>query len=533
MATAAPKLKTRPLDLLRLLAFAVAALAVLPLLAIVWLAMTQPETTSIPNALMAGYALDTALLAIAVGIGTVVLGSASAWLVVMYRFPGRDLFSWALALPLACPAFVLAYVYADMFDVAGPLRTWLRLEHGIDAFPFEMRSLGGASFVLACAFYPYVYLTTRAAFTSQSICALESARMLGASSLATFGRVALPLARPAIAAGAALAVMETIADFGAVQFLGVQTLTTGIVRAWSSYGAPGAAARLALLLMGAAVMLLWIERLARTGQRYGGTSARWRLLEASRLGGAKGWGATAFCSTLLTSALLLPVFWLGWKALSFAPDSERLLDAASHSLFLAAVAAVVTVLLATLLAFGTRANPLSARIASLGYATPGVVVAVGLLGPVSLLWGTIPGAASGFGAGIVLLIYAYAARLMAAALEPIDAGMTRIPASVERAARSLGESEAGALRRVHLPLIRGSLAAAGLLVFIDVLKELPATLILRPFDFDTLAVLAHGYAADERLIRAAWPSLILLLLALGPVAFLSRRIAASRPGAGA
>lgn len=531
MATAALDLSTRPLNFLRLSGIAVAGLAVLPLLAIVWLAATQPETTAIPGSLMARYAVDTLVLAVAVGAGAVLLGSVSAWLVVMYRFPGRDLFAWTLALPLACPGFVLAYAYADMFDVAGPLRSWLRLEHGIAWFPFEMRSLWGASFVLACAFYPYVYLTARAAFTSQSICALESARMLGASSFATFRRVALPLARPAIAAGAALAVMETIADFGAVQFLGVQTLTTGIVRAWSSYGAPGAAARLALMLMGAAILLLWIERLARSRQRFGGTSARWRLLEAAPLSGIKGWGATLFCAGLLTAGLLLPVFWLAWKALGHAPDAQRLFDAATHSLTLAAGAAVVTVALATLLAFGTRANPLSARVASLGYATPGVVIAVGLLGPVSFLWQSMPAAASGFGAGIVLLVYAYSARLMAAALEPIDAGLTRVPASMERASRSLGESEAGTLRRVHMPLMRGSLLAAALLVFIDVLKELPATLILRPFDFDTLAVLAHSYASDERLMQAAWPSLILLLLALGPVAFLSRKIAVSRPGA--
>ena len=228
---------TPKISSLRLAAIAAAAVAVLPLLAIVWLAITRPASAAIPPELIARYATTTALLAALVAIGATTLGAISAWLVVMHRFPGRDLFAWALALPLAAPAFALAYAYADLLDVAGPIHTVLR-SAGVDA-TLDIRSLPGAAFVLSCAFYPYVYLTARAAFVSQSVCALEAARTLGSSPLDAFRRVALPLARPALAAGAALAVMETLADYGAVNFLGVQTLTTGVVRAWSTYGAPG------------------------------------------------------------------------------------------------------------------------------------------------------------------------------------------------------------------------------------------------------------------------------------------------------
>jgi iron(III) transport system permease protein len=513
---------------LRVAAMVAAALAVIPLLAVVWLALSRPASADIPPALIARYAATTAVLGISVAIGATTLGAISAWLVVMHRFPGRDLFAWALALPLAAPAFALAYAYADLFDVAGPLRMFLRATLGFDALPFEMRSLPGAAFVLSCAFYPYVYLTARAAFVSQSVCALEAARTLGSSPMDAFRRVALPLARPALAAGAALAVMETLADYGAVNFLGVQTLTTGVVRAWSVFSAPGSAARLALILLFAAAVLLWVERLNRAGESYGASSARWRTLTEVPLVGPSRWLASGFCLLLLTAGLLLPAGWLAYKASTYTPEFGRVFRAASVSFGLGLVGAAVTVTLAAVIAFGARGQKFAQRIVSLGYATPGAVMAVGLLAPAGILWRG--GIANGVAMGLGLLVFAYAARLMAAALEPIDAGLARVTPSMDRAARTLGETETGAVRRVHVPLARGALWTAGLLVFVDVMKELPATLILRPFNFDTLAVLADRYAADERLAEAAWPSLLIVLAAAPAVIFLSRRVAKSRPG---
>lgn len=514
---------------LRLAAYAAAALAVAPLGSVVWLALSRGAEAAMSPALIGRYALTSAALAALVAMGTTALGASAAWLVVMYRFPGRALFAWALALPLAAPAFALAYGYADLLDVAGPVRSEFQSATGLAAWPLDIRSLPGTALVLSLALYPYVYLTARAAFITQSICALEAARTLGASPREVFRRVALPLARPAIVAGAALAVMETLADYGAVNFLGVQTLTTGVVRAWSVFGSPAAAARLSLVLLAAAALLLWLERANRLGASYAANSARWRTLVQAPLRGWKPWAASAFCALLLTLALLLPAGWLLARGLGVSPDPASLSRAAAVSLGLAVTGAGLTVTLAAVLALGERTGHAAKRIASLGYATPGAVMAVGLLAPAALLWGA-GGAARGAAAGLALLLCAYAARLMASALQPIEAGLTRITPSVEQAARTLGATEAGSLRRVHLPMVRAALWTAGLLVFVDVMKELPATLMLRPFDFDTLAVLADRYAGDERLAQAAWPALLILLAAVGPVVFLTRKVAGSRPG---
>ena len=515
---------------LRLAAYLAAAIALLPIAGVVWAAATGEGAAAIGLDLIARYALTSAVLSLLVAAGTLVMGATAAWLVVMYRFPGRGVFSWALALPLAAPAFAIAYGYTDMLDVAGPLRTALRAAFGREMFPFEMRSLWGAAFVLTGAYYPYVYLTARAAFITQSVCALEAARTMGSGPLEVFRRVALPLARPALAARAALAVMETLSDYGAVNFLGVQTLTTGVVRAWSVFGSPGAAARLSMLLLVAAAALLWLERRNRLGESYGATSARWRVLAQTPLPGWTAWAATGWCVMLLGFGLVIPAGWLAYRAVSAAPDLPHLLRAAGVSLGLSVVGAVLTVGLACLLAFGNRTGAWAKRLASLGYAAPGAVLAVGLLGPAALVWrgaGTFGMAA---GVSLLLLLLAYAARLMASALQPIEAELARVTPSMDRAARSLGETEAGAVRRVHAPLAKSALWTATLLILVDVLKELPATLMLRPFNFDTLAVLADRYAGDERLGQAAWPALLIVLAALPPIIFLSRKVMGSRPG---
>lgn len=512
---------------LRLGAIFAALIALAPLAAVLATA-AGPMADSLTGETFWRYARTSAALVVLVGLGTGLLGGVAAWLVAMHDFPGRRLFSWALVLPLAAPAFVLAYGYASLFDVAGPIRTAWRSAFGWDP-PFEMRTLWGAALVMTLAFYPYVYLTLRAALISQSSSLAEAARTLGRTRRQAFLKVTLPLARPAIAAGMALAVMETIADYGATSYLTVQTLTTGVVRAWSIFYSAAEAARLALPLLAVAAVLLWIERanrkaVAETGQ------ARWRDVERYRLRGPAAWGASAFCLTLIGLGLLLPLGWLihlGWHA---EQDLARLIASGRNVLILGGVAALFTTVLATMVALGAREGRFLPRLLSLGYATPGVVMAIGLLAPASLIWRAFPSTVSSFLMAIILLILAYAARLMAAALEPIDAGLQRVGRSVRAAARTLGESEAGAARRVDLPIASGALFTAALLVFIDVLKELPATMILRPFGFDTLAVMADYYAKDERLGEAAWPSVVIVLIAAPAVMWLTRRVSHSRPG---
>lgn len=513
---------------LRVLGLLAALVAVLPLIGVVAAALSGGEA-DIAAADLGRYALTSAALALIVAGVTAVLGSVAAWLVVMHDFPGRSVFAWALALPFAMPAFAVAYAYADLFDVAGELNTWLRATVGF-GLPFRMRSLWGAGFVLGFAFFPYVYLAMRAAFVNLPVHALEAARSLGAAPRRAFLAVALPMARPALAAGVALAVMETLADYGAVQFLSVQTLTTGVVRAWFVYGSLASAAQFALPLLGAAALLLWIERAGRRSRSYGSAGAKWRPLPVTGLKGAKAWLAFAYCLLLLTLGLLLPAGWLAWSSIDVQPDWPRLIAATRNTLTLGVGGAAVTVVLATALALAARSLPLTARVASLGYATPGAVMAIGLLLPAAWIWSVVPGGSGNVVAGLALLLYAYAARLMAAALEPVDAGLSRVTPSMIHAARGLGATEGAAAWRVQLPIAAPALFTAAIVVLVDVLKELPATLILRPFNFDTLAVIADNYARDERLANAGWPSLILVALALPPVIWLSRKVAHARPG---
>lgn len=521
-----PLLAARPSPL-RTGAVIAALVALIPLVAVLITAGGQATDSLTPETFWR-YARTSGALVLLVGLGTGVIGGLAAWLVALHEFPGRRLFSWALVLPLAAPAFVLAYGYASLFDVAGPIRTAWRTTFGWDP-PFEMRTLWGAALVMTLAFYPYVYLTLRAALLSQSSSLVEAARTLGLSRRQAFMRIALPLARPALAAGMALAVMETLADYGATSYLTVQTLTTGVVRAWAVFSSTAEAARLALPLLVAAAVLLWVERANRKAVGEAG-QARWRGIEREHLGGVKGWGAAAYCSLLILLGLALPLGWLihlGWAG---DHDIARLVSGARNALGIGVVAALVTTLLATVVALGTRHDRFLPRLLSLGYATPGAVMAIGLLAPAALIWRAFPSTASSVLMALTLMVLAYAARLMAAALEPIDAGLQRVGSSVGAAARTLGEDAIGAARRVDLPIASGALFTAALLVFIDVLKELPATMILRPFGFDTLAVMADYYAKDERLGEAAWPSLVIVLVALPAVLWLTRRVSHSRPG---
>lgn len=507
---------------LHILGWTAAVIALLPLFGVLYAAI-QPGRADIAFKDVARYGATSAIVALGVAVVTGIIGTLAAWLVALHRFPGSRFFAWALALPLAVPAFALAYAYSQIFDVGGLFRMWLRPTLGFD-IPLQMRSIPGAIFVLSCAFYPYVFLAMRMAFVNQSVHPIEAARMLGCSVGKAVWRTALPLARPALAAGLALAIMETLADYGAVQFLSVQTLTTGVVRAWSVYGSPASAARFALPLLVTAAALLALERWGRQGRRYETSRGQQRTLEPVPLSALKALAATTFCLGLLGLSLLLPMGYLLWRSLEVTPDWPRLMAATVRTLGMGLSGALATVFLATLLALGARHLPVVTRIASLGYATPGAVMAIGLLGPAAVLWSLFPGLVSGLGVGVALLIYAYAARLMAAALEPIEAGLNKVTPAMTQAARTLGQSELSTAARVQLPIAKGALLTAGLIVFVDVLKELPATLILRPFDFDTLAVLASNYALDERLAQAGWPSLLIVGLALPGVIWLTRQV---------
>jgi iron(III) transport system permease protein len=487
---------------------------------------------------LARYVGNTALLLAGVACGVIAIGVLCAWLVTAYRFPGRDLLEWALMLPLAMPAYVMAYAYTDWLEFAGPVQSALREATGWQAreywFP-EIRSLGGAAAMLTLALYPYVYLIARTAFLDLSRSAIEAGRLAGLSAWGAFWRVAVPLARPAIAAGAALALMETLADFGTVSYFALEVFTTGIFKAWISMGDSVAAAQLSACLLGFVVLVLALERASRGRAAY--ASSTRRPVPPHRLQGARALAVAAVCAAPVALGFVLPVLILCALAWDERIAGARLAALVGNSFTLAGLTALVAVGLATLMAYSariTRSSLVAAanRAAGLGYAVPGAVIAVGVLVPLGRFdnlagawleqaWGIQVGLL--LTGSIVALVYAYVVRLLAVALQTMDAGLAKITPSMDDAARSLGAGPGSALARVHLPLLVPSLAAAALLVFVDVLKELPATLTLRPFNFDTLAIEAYNLAKDERLAEAAAPSLVIVAVGLAAVLFVTKR----------
>ncbi len=532
----------------RMLALAVALLLALPVGAVAAHIFQQTDLMGhLAETVLPRYIQNTLWMMLAVPLGTAVIGAGCAWLVTMCRFPGRRIFEWALILPLAAPAYILAYVYADFLQHAGPVQTGLRSAMGWgprDGWFPNVRSLPGAIMMFTLTLYPYVYLLARAAFLKQSVGVFEAARTLGMGPWRAFHRIALPLARPAIATGVALALMETLADFGTVAHFGVQTFTTGIYRALFSFGDAVAAAQLATILLGFVFILLALERITRRGRSYqaGGV---YKALPAYRLRGWRALCAVAACATPIVLGFLLPAGLMAAMALEAGNLLEaRTLRLVFNTFTLAGMAAAAAVLVALLLAYANRLDRSwlvrwAVRTAGLGYAVPGSVIAVGLLIPLGALdnWidasmRSVFGIATGlvFTGGVVALIYAYLVRFMAVALHTVEAGLTKVTPSMDDAAQTLGRSPWTAAREVHVPILSSSLLTAGLIVFVDVMKELPATMILRPFDFDTLAIAAYNFASDERLVQSAGPSLMIVLVGLLPIILLSRRIAASRPG---
>lgn len=527
---------------LPLVAVVLAVLVSLPVASILF-NIFQPDTAGVwshlAETVLGEYVFNSVALALGTGLGAALLGTGAAWIVAMYRFPGRGVLEWALLLPLAMPTYVIAYVYTDIFQFAGPVQSLLRESFGWSRddywFP-EVRSLEGAILIFSLVFYPYVYVLARAAFLERSGVLLEAARSLGLSQRAAFVRVALPLARPAVAGGVALVIMETLAEFGAVSYFGVPTFTTGIYRAWYAFGDPVAASQLAASLLAVVALALMLEKASRGRARF--DDAGGRPVDRPRLRGWPAWLALAACLLPLAGGFLLPGGLLLNMALD-AGDSQfgvKYLTLAGNSLMLASIASVLAVMVALLLAYAGRAHPgrLMAsvkRLASLGYAVPGTVIAVGALIPLTaldhalILWFREQ---YGMTLGLVItgsataLVFAYLARFLAVALNAVESSLARIRPSLDEAARSLGASRAGVLARVHVPLLSGGILSGLLLVFVDVMKELPATIVLRPFNFETLATQVYILAADERLAEAATPSLIIVAVGLIPVVLLSR-----------
>jgi len=497
------------------------------------------------------YVANSLLLVLGVGALVLLLGTVPAWLITMYRFPGRKALGWALLLPMAMPAYIIAYTYTGLLDVTGPVQGALRdlsgWQYGDYWFP-EIRSLGGAITMLALVLYPYVYLLSRAAFLEQSLCVLEVSRSLGCGPYRAFFVVALPLARPAVIAGLSLVMMETLADYGTVQYFGVATFTTGIFRTWFGLGSSTAAAQLAAVLLAFIMMAVLLEAWSRRQARYHHTSGRYRKLVRSPIRGWRSWLATLICLAPVAFGFVVPAGQLlTWAAQTWRDVLGRdFFLLVGHSVELAATASMAALLLALFICYGkrllaTRLARFIVRFLSTGYAIPGTVIAVGVLIPFTWLDNTIDAwmrdyldTSTGllFSGTVFALVFAYLVRCLPVSSHTVEAGLAKIRPAMDEAGRSMGVGAGTILKKVHAPMLKGSLLTALLLVFVDVLKELPATLILRPFNFNTLAIRTYELANEERLADAAVPALAIVLVGIIPVIILSRSIARSRPGHG-
>lgn len=519
-----------------------ALVLVLPVLALGvswlgWSAQSQDLLRQMLDTVLPEYAATSLLLCVAVAMGVGVVGMATACMVTLFEFPGRRAAEWLLLLPLAMPAYVVAYAYTDFLQFSGPLQNLIRDSWGLQGRVFpEVRSLGGAIWVFTFTLYPYVYLLARAALGERAAHLIEAARVLGASLPRRILEVALPMARPAVAAGVALALMETLADYGVASYFGIQTFTAGIYKAWFVMDSRSAAAQLATVLLGTVGVLLWLERHAQRRMRYATTKGQRSGSQdalAYHLRGPARWLAWAVCGVPVLAGFVLPVLFMlrplvgGWEELAW----HSFWQWAANSLMLASLAAILATAAALWLAFVQRREPArltrgAVQLVGLGYAVPGAVLVVGLLLPVGWIQHVLPQSSAGYWltATILGLLWAYLVRFTAVALQSVQSGYARIPTSMDDSARMLGASGPRLMARVHWPLLRGSISAAGLLVFVDVMKELPATLVLRPFNSDTLAVMAYQLARDERLGEAALPALTLVLVGLLPVILLSRTL---------
>ncbi len=539
------------LDRWNLSIMSIALLMALPVLVVASF-LFQPfneNWTHLYENLLEDYVSNSLILMLGVSVGVLSMGITTAWLTSMCEFPLRRFFSWALLLPLAIPAYIIAYTYTGMLDFAGPVQTLLRDTFGWGAsdywFP-EVRSMGGAILMLSLVLYPYVYMLARAAFLEQSVCVLEASRTLGNSPFQSFHRVALPLARPAIVTGLSLALMETLADYGTVEYFGIPTFTTGIFKTWFDVFDEGTAAQLAALLLSFVFILLILEKWSRKRAKFHHTSTKYSSISRFQMTGWKAWLVFFACLMPLLLGFIIPALQLLVWTFTTA---EEVIDAAFftlvwNSVSLAAMAAISAVSIALLLGYGkrlrkTKAIATSVNIAAMGYAVPGTVIAVGVMVPFAWIDNTVDAwmrETFDVSTGLLLsgtlfaLLFAYTVRFLAVSIQAIDAGLGKIKPTMDDAGRSLGLTPFGVLKNIHMPIMKGTVLTALLLVFVDVLKELPATLIMRPFNFNTLAVRAHEMAADERLADAGAPALMIVLVGIVPVILLSKAISHARAG---
>lgn len=517
-----------------------------PVVAIAVLAVSPSENIwpHLFATVLPGYVTTTLMLMSGVGFLTFVVGTGTAWLVTTCRFPGRDVLQWALLVPLAMPTYIIAYCYVELFEFSGPVQTILRSAFGWtsvkDYWFFEIRSLPGAIFVMSFVLYPYVYLTSRATFLRQSAGFLEVSRTLGRGPWGTFYSIALPMARPAIVIGVSLAMMESLNDIGAVEFFGVNTLTVGMYVTWLGRSNLGGAAQIACVMLAFVFLLIWLERAARRHQHYHDTSSKQRQPRPVKLSGSRKWLVTLACVLPIFFGFVIPAIVLIDASIIFYEDAldGRYWQYVSNSLLLSSTAAIVAVLAGCFLAYAHRLSRstivrFAIRFSSIGYAVPGAVLGIGILIPLAGLDNFVDGLAReylGFSTGLLMtgsifaLVFAYLVRFLAISYGAIEAGLTRITPSLEMASRTLGRTPIGTFIEVHLPLIRPAIGTAGLLVFVDCMKELPATLILRPFNFDTLATHVYTLASLELLEESALSALTIVAVGVLPVILLSKTL---------
>jgi iron(III) transport system permease protein len=500
------------------------------------------------NTVLRDYILNSCWLILGVGIGVLIFGVGTAWLVTMCRFWGSSWLEWLLLLPLAAPAYLLAYAYSDILDYFGPVQVFLRHLFGWKTirdywFP-DVRSLYGAILMLILVLYPYVYLLARVAFLEQSVCTLEASRSLGCNPWRSFFTLALPLARPSIMAGLALALMETLNDFGTVEYYGVSTFTTGIYRTWLGMGERAAAAQLAALLMLFILVLIVLERFSRQQAKYYQLTNSRQKPPRYELGFFRGLGAGIACLIPVGFGFFIPAWYLGYMTWLNREDAfnDNFWALINHSLILAIATAIIATIISLIMAYGQRLKnnwkiASAVRIAAMGYAIPGSVIAVGTLIPLGNFDNNLDRFLQtnfGIATGLLLsgtvfsLIFAYLVRFLAVAFGSVESSLSKISPTLDDASRSLGYGTTNTLVKVHAPLMTGGLLSAVMLVFVDVMKELPATLVIRPFNFDTLAIRVYQYASDERLIDASAPALAIILVGIIPVIFLTWRITHSR-----
>ena len=533
-----------------ILVMAIALIIAMPILFIFTSVFSKSGAiwSHLADTVLQDYIVNSLTLMLVVGTGVCTLGITTAWLVTMCRFWGSKWLEWGLLLPLAAPAYLLAYAYTNMLDYFGPVQSGLRSLFGWTSiqdywFP-EIRSLWGAGVMLLLVLYPYVYLLARVAFLDQSVCTIEASRSLGSNPWQSFFTVALPLARPAIVAGLALALMETLNDLGTVEYFGVNTFTTGIYRTWLGMGDRTAAAQLAAFLMIFVLILIVLERRSRSAAQYYESSSYFQKITPYKLGVGRGILAMVACLLPIIFGFIVPAVYLLQLTLNNLDSSfdADFWDLARHSFILALITAIAAMIIALLMAYGKRLEPnwlmkTAVRISAMGYAIPGSVIAVGVLIPVAGLDNIIDRsmrATFNISTGLLLsgtivaLIFAYLVRFLAVGFGSVESSLNKISPNLDDASRSLGYGSTATLWKIHTPLMSGGLLTSAMLVFVDVMKELPATLVIRPFNFDTLGIRVYQYASDERLAEAAAPALAIVLVGIIPVILLSWRITHSR-----